>query len=66
MLDKGIIRESQSPYNSPLWVVPKKDDASGKKKWRVVVDFRQLNQKTPHDAYPLPNIEEIFGPVRPS
>lgn len=60
MLEKGIIENSQSPYNSPLWVVPKKADASGKKKWRIVVDFRQLNNKTEQDAYPLPNIEEIL------
>jgi hypothetical protein len=31
MLGKEIITHSQSPYNSPLWVVPKKTDASGKK-----------------------------------
>lgn len=60
MLKQDIITESKSPYNSPLLVVPKKDDASGQKKHRVVVDFRQLNNKTPKDNYPLPNIEDIF------
>lgn len=29
MLDKNIIEESDSPYNSPVWVVLKKLDASG-------------------------------------
>lgn len=32
MLNKNIIEESDSPYNSPVWVVPKKLDASGKQK----------------------------------
>lgn len=35
-------------------------DASGKKKWRLVVDYRKLNEKTIDDKYPLPNIEEIL------
>jgi len=60
MLAKGIIRESDSPYNSPLWIVPKKQDASGKTKWRLVIDYRKLNEKTIQDAYPLPNIDEIL------
>jgi len=31
MLNQGIIRPSNSPYCSPIWIVPKKQDASGKK-----------------------------------
>lgn len=38
LLKQGIIRPSRSPYNSPIWVVPKKADASGKKKYRIVID----------------------------
>lgn len=60
MLKNNIIEESSSPYNSPLWVVPKKSDASGLKKWRIVTDYRLLNEKTPQDKYPLPNMEDIF------
>lgn len=60
MLDQGIIRPSSSPYCSPLWVVPKKSDASGQKKWRIVIDYRKLNQITVGDAYPLPQIEFIL------
>lgn len=60
MLSQGIIRQSCSPYCSPLWVVPKKIDASGQKKWRIVIDYRKLNDITVGDAYPLPNIEYIL------
>lgn len=60
MLDQGIIRPSISPWSSPIWIVPKKLDASGQKKWRLVIDYRKLNQKTISDRYPIPNITEIL------
>lgn len=60
MLAKGIIQPSTSPWCSPIWIVPKKPDASGKQKWRLVVDYRKLNDKTVDDRYPLPNITEIL------
>lgn len=60
MLEQGIIRHSSSPWTSPIWIVPKKADASGKKKWRLVVDYRKLNEKTIDDRYPIPNISDIL------
>lgn len=60
MLNGGIIRPSHSPYSAPVWIVPKKLDASGKKKWRLVVDYRKLNEVTIDDKYPIPNIDEIL------
>lgn len=60
MLDSGIIRESSSSWTSPIWVVPKKMDNSGQKKYRIVVDYRKLNEKTPADRYPIPEITEIL------
>jgi hypothetical protein len=60
MLSQGIIRPSYSPWSSPVWVVPKKQDASGKQKWRLVIDYRKLNEKTINDRYPIPNITEIL------
>ena len=61
MLNKKIIEPSDSPYNSPVWVVPKKADASGKQKWRIVIDFRKLNELTDQDTYPLPDIDDILS-----
>lgn len=60
MLDQGIIRPSDSAWSSPIWVVPKKADASGKQKWRLVVDFRKVNEKTIDDKYPIPNITDVL------
>jgi hypothetical protein len=60
MLNEGIIKPSTSPWNAPLWIVPKKASASGEIKWRVVVDYRRLNDITVGDAYSLPNIADIL------
>jgi len=47
-------------YNTPIWIVPKKEDSKGNKRWRMVLDFLALNDKTIGDAYPLPNIVDIL------
>jgi len=60
MLKNKIIRTSVSQWNAPLLVVPKKADASGKSKLRVMVDFRKLNDLTIGDSFPQPNITEIL------
>lgn len=42
----GIIQNSSSSYNSPVWCVPKKPGPDGKPRWRLVLDFRDLNSVT--------------------
>lgn len=51
--EKGIVRESESPYASPVLLVKKKDGTD-----RMVVDYRALNSVTVKDRYPLPLIED--------
>ena len=58
LLERGIVKPSQSPYSTPI--VLKKEDTKGNK-WRMVLDFRALNEKTVGDAYPLPNIIDILN-----
>ena len=60
LLEDGIITESTSPWNSPILVVPKKAGVDGEKRWRLLADFRRLNEKTIGDAHPLPDITEIL------
>jgi transposase InsO family protein len=57
---EGVITASESPWNAPLLVVPKKPDVNGQVKYRVCVDFRRLNEVTIGDAFPLPNIVDIL------
>jgi hypothetical protein len=40
--------------------VKKKDDALKKQKWRLVVDYRKLNDVTVGDSFLLPLITEIL------
>jgi hypothetical protein len=60
MLEDEIIQSSNSPWNFPILIVPKKIDASGKRKWGMCVDFRKLNDITVGDSFPLPNIQDIL------
>ena len=51
----GVIRETKSPYSSPVVIVWKKDGTN-----RVCVDFRKLNRITEFDPTPMPTAEDIL------
>ena len=55
MLKEGVIRESKSPYNLPIVVVPKPDGSI-----RPCVDFRNINRHVILDRFPLPILGEIL------
>lgn len=59
-LQMGTVEPSESPYSSPLLMIPKKD-----KGWRWVVDFRLLNEtiKKP-TAHPLPKIDPMLWNIK--
>lgn len=59
LIRDGIVEPTISPYNSPLLLVPKASNTKDPK-WRLVVDFRKLNQKLVPDVHPLPRIDEVL------
>jgi transposase InsO family protein len=60
MLKDGTLRESESAWSLPVFLVPKKVDNNGKRKFRFVIDLRKLNEKMDKLDYPLPVISEIL------
>ena len=58
MHDAGLVRESTSPYASPVMLVRKKDGS-----WRMVIDYRKLNEQTARRNFPIPLIDDILDAV---
>jgi len=54
----GVIRESSSPYASPVVVVKKKDNTN-----HICVDYRRLNKLTVFDPEPMPTAEHFVPEV---
>ena len=55
-MSAGVIEKSDSPYSSPMLVVPKKDGS-----YRLCLDFRKLNKIIKFDAEPMGDPESIFA-----
>ncbi len=55
MKEQGIIADSRSPWNSPLFLVPKRDGS-----FKPVIDFRKVNEVTVGEQFPLPVLSDLF------
>ena len=55
----GIVRRTRSPYNNPVFCVPKPHNRG----FRVVSDFRTLNRHTLEDKYSIPSVDQIIQRV---
>lgn len=58
--EAGIIEKSNSRYSFPLILVKKKTEG----KFRLVIDFRKLNEVTISSNYKLPLISDILNSLR--
>ena len=58
MLESGVIEPSDSPYNSPVVLVKKKDGTN-----RFCIDFRRLNSITKFDSEPMGNPDDIMAKI---
>ena len=61
MLKDGVIRNSKSPYRSPVVMVDKKDGSK-----RFCVDYRRLNEVTIKNKHPLPLIDDLLDQTKGS
>jgi hypothetical protein len=55
MFDKGIIVDSKSSWSAGVVMVPKSNG-----KWRLCIDFRELNKVTVADKYYPPRMEDLI------
>ena len=58
LMAKGVIRESTSPWASPIVLVKKKDGGV-----RPCVDYRKVNELVKPDGFPLPRIQDCLDAV---
>lgn len=60
LLDDGVIENSDSQYSSPCFLVPKTENPTEEKDFRLVVDYRRLNQNIELISAPIGNLNTSF------
>ena len=58
MLENDIIEPSYSPWSSPCILVPKADGT-----WRLVTDYRKVNELTKTDSFPISRIDDCIDQI---
>ena len=58
LLAKGCVEPSRSPYNSPVFGVPKKDGGV-----RMVLDYRRINDNSYEDKHVIKEVQDCIDTV---
>ncbi|GFV54392.1 hypothetical protein TNCV_57441 [Trichonephila clavipes] len=61
LLQQVIIVECESPYASPVVLIPKPNSSM-----RLCIDKRKLNAQTATDSYPLPRMDDLLNEAKPT
>ena len=57
LIEDDIVENSNSRWNSPIILVPKKaNENEAPLQYRAVLDFRKLNEVTQNMSFPVPNL----------
>jgi transposase InsO family protein len=57
MLKLGVIEPCESPWSSPVLIIPKKNPGE----WRFAIDYRAVNKLTKPSAYCLPRLDDALA-----
>ncbi|GFU21153.1 retrovirus-related Pol polyprotein from transposon 297 [Trichonephila clavipes] len=61
LLQQGIIVECESPYASPVVLIPKPNGSMP-----LCIDYRKPNAQTVPDSYPLPRMDGLLNEAKPT
>lgn len=59
MEEQGVLAHSVSPFNSPAFMVSKKDEMGGYLDQRLVMNFIKVNEHTELRDFPIPRIDQL-------
>ncbi|KAJ8018540.1 hypothetical protein HOLleu_43415 [Holothuria leucospilota] len=58
MLENNLISPSNSPWSSPVLLVPKEDGTQ-----RLCIDYRKVNSVTVTDSFPIPRLDDCIDRI---
>ena len=63
LLQDGLIRETTSPWASPIVMIKKKASPGSPETYRLCIDYIKLNSQIEGDASPMENVSELLKSI---